>query len=342
VHISLKKGLGKKDVGQAVNVLPLDEVDMALFSWSMQIIKRSSGRSVVAAAAYRAGERLRDERQGITHDYRRRSGVEHREILLPPKAPPWCANISREALWNTVEATEKRKDAQVARELRIMIPRELPPEVRLTTVRDYVERSFVSKGMVADVAWHNKVASDGQEQPHAHVLLTMRPLTGTGFGPKSRHDWVADPTGRTHPDGRPVMVVSNADSWNSPDYFERCRENWETTANAALAAAGREERIDRRSLLERGLSRLPEPALRLAWYMRDLYGCMKERFGHFQMAKHYQAVERSTRKAFASIDQSATHSAKGADVKERFFNWFDRQLARLEPAALDHAHERDR
>ena len=312
---------------------------MAQFSWSMQIIKRSAGRSVIAAAAYRAGERLRDERQGITYDYSRRSGVDRTELLLPADAPGWCADLTREDLWNRVEAAEKRKDAQTARELRIMIPRELDPDDRIIVIRDYVQRSFVSKGMVADVAWHNKLASDGKPQPHAHVLLTMRPLTPEGFGPKARHDWVPDPTGRRHPDGRPVLEVSDKASWNCPNYFERCREDWENIANTALERAGSDARIDRRSLLERGLSRLPEPALRLAWYLRDLYGCMKERFGQFQMAKHYQAVERAAQTAYRQADPTLTRGSAPAGVMQRFYDWFDRQLTRLEPAPKEPAHE---
>ena len=306
---------------------------MALFSWSMQIIKRSAGRSVVAAAAYRAGERLHDERQNLTHDYRNRGGVEHTELLFPENAPDWTKGIGRERLWNEVEQGEKRKDAQTARELRIMIPRELDPDARITLVRDYLIRSFVSHGMVADVCWHNTIASDGREQPHAHVLLTMRPLAAEGFGLKSRHDWVPDPSGRTHEDGRPVMVVSNKDSWNSPDYFEQCRLDWENIANAALEKAGSAERIDRRSLLERGLSRLPEPALRLAWYLKDLYGVMKERFGHYQMARHYRAVEQSAQSAFRKMgtDPPVTAAATPIQITERYFAWFDRQFARLEP-----------
>ena len=303
---------------------------MAQFSWSMQIIKRSAGRSVIAAAAYRAGERLHDERQDRTHDYRNRTGVEHKELLLPANAPDWVRGIDREGLWNAVEAGEKRRDAQTARELRIMIPRELDPPERIRVVRDYLEKAFVAHGMVADVCWHNKVASDGLEQPHAHVLLTMRPLALDGFGPKVRHDWVADPTGRTHPDGRPVMVVSNRDSWNCPDYFERCREDWENIANDALADAGSDARIDRRSLLARGLSRLPEPALRMAYYLDELWGVMKERFGQFQVARHYRAVEDAARDAFGQLDQGP--AAEARHVAERFFGWFDRQLERLQPA----------
>ena len=297
----------------------------------MQIIKRSAGRSVVAAAAYRAGEKLHDERQNITHDYSRRNGVEHSEILLPVDAPAWCQGIDRETLWNTVDANEKRKDAQTARELRIMIPRELDPPERIRVVHEYLLKSFVSKGMIADVAWHNKTASDGKEQPHAHVLLTMRQLVPEGFGLKSRHEWVPDPTGRLHPDGRPVMVESNGQSWNSTVYFEHCREDWESIANRALERAGSAERIDRRSLLARGLSRLPEPALRLAYYMQDLYGCMRERFGQFQFARHYRAVEERAKVAFEKMDHSPGRAGAAARTAERFFDWFDRQIERLEP-----------
>lgn len=303
---------------------------MALFSMRMQIISRGSGRSSVAAAAYRAGEKLHDERRGVTHDYRNRGGVEHQEILLPERAPEWVRDIGREALWNAVEAGEKRKDSQTARELRIMIPRELSPDDRIAVVRDFVLKNFVSRGMVADVCWHNKVASDGLENVHAHVMLTMRPLADSGFGAKVRHDWVPDPSGRIHPDGRPVMVVSNDQSWNCPDFYERTREDWENTANAALARAGSAERIDRRSLLERGLSRLPEPALRLAYHLKDLRGVLKERFGQWQYARHYRAIEERTKDAFAKIGSG--DPALVVRTAQRFIGWFDRQMERLEPA----------
>lgn len=308
---------------------------MALFSMRVQVIKRSAGRSAVAAAAYRSSEKLRDERQDITHDYRNKGGVEHKEILLPDNAPAWVQGIDRQTLWNAVEANEKRKDSQTARELRIMIPREVPPAERLTLVRDYIRINFVAKGMVADVCWHNKIASDGQEQPHAHAMLTMRPLaiTDGDFGPKVRHDWVPDPTGLTHPDGRPVMVASNAQSWNCPDYYERCREAWENIANEALARAGSEERIDRRSLLERGLARMPEPALRLAYYLKDLHGALKERFGHFQMARHYRAVEQRAKAAFDKMGTAPNGASDAVHTANRFFGWLDRQLERLSPAS---------
>lgn len=302
---------------------------MALFSMRIQQVKRSAGQSPVAAAAYRAGERLHDGRQGITHDYTRKTGIVHKEIMVPDNAPAWARKLDRESLWNMVDKRERRKDAQTAREIRIMIPRELDPAARVSLVRDFVKRNFVDLGMIADVAIHCPMAADGKEQPHAHVMLTMRPLTAEGFGDKSRHDWVPDPTGRVHADGRPVMVESNADSWNSAAYYERCRENWENTANGALARAGSAERIDRRSYLERGLSRLPEPYLGVAMHLRKLHGVMKERFGQFQVARHYRAVEGRAKEAFSKLGQSPTRIGETVRVAQRFHGWFDRQMARL-------------
>jgi ATP-dependent exoDNAse (exonuclease V) alpha subunit len=316
---------------------------MAQFSMRVLVVKRSKGQSIIAAAAYRAGEKLWDERQGIWHDFRHKStGVVHQEMLFPDNAPAWVQGISREAFWNAVDASENRKDAQTARDLRVMIPREIPVAERVPLVRDFVLKHYVSKGMVADVCWHNTVASDSGEQPHAHILLTLRPLCdGGGFGPKSRHEYI--PSGRTHMDGRPVMIESNPDSWNSANYYEQCREGWENTANAALARVGSAERIDRRSLLERGLARIPEPYIGLALRLAELKGHMRERFGVYQMAKHYQAVEKRAKAVFrVEVDPAAAllerAQARAAAPRRdetpvarvrRFTAWIDRQLARL-------------
>jgi len=322
---------------------------MAVFSMRVQVIKRSSGRSVIAAAAYRAGEKLHDQRQDMTHDYSYRTDVQRTEFVLPANAPNWVQGaMDRETFWNRVDAAEKRKDAQTARELRVMIPRELDGAERIRVVRDFVCENFVAKGMVADICWHNSPASDGGENCHAHVMLTMRPLTPEGFGPKVRHDWVPDPEGRKHPDGRPVMVVSNEASWNSNEFYESCREAWETIANEALARAGSEARIDRRSFLERGISRLPEPALRLAHHLNDLYGTMRERFGQFQMARHYRAVESRAKDAFAQLANDSPAPAEATRITDRFFGWFERQVERLgpaprtEPKLPEHGNEMER
>ncbi len=194
---------------------------MAIYHLSAKVISRAVGRSSVAAAAYRAAGRLRDDRQGLEHDYSRKGGVVHSEIVAPENAPDWM--YDRDQLWNAVEAVEKRRDAQLAREIEVALPRELNHGERLELVRDFVQREFVDRGMIADVAVHEGKARDGHAQPHAHVMLTMRELTSEGFGKKDR-------------------------SWNAPDLLMGWREAWARDANTALERAGRSERIDHRTL----------------------------------------------------------------------------------------------
>lgn len=207
---------------------------MAIFHMRAQVISRSAGRSAIAAAAYRAGERLRDERTGQMHDYSRKAYVEHREIMVPETAPAWMRD--RAALWSAVEAAEKRKDAQLAREVHFSLPRELDKGQRIELIREFCQREFVARGMIADVAIHNPSGRDGGEQPHAHVMLTTRVLTGEGFGPKER-------------------------DWNDKAMYEGWRERWADHANRSLERIGCGERIDHRSFAARGIDREPEPKL---------------------------------------------------------------------------------
>ncbi|MEJ7928238.1 MobA/MobL family protein [Sphingobium sp. AN641] len=302
---------------------------MAQFSMGIRVVSRAKGQSIIAAAAYRAGERLWDERLGMFHDFRhKQKEVEHSELLFPADAPAWTKGMDRQAFWGAADSAEVRRDAQLARDLRIMIPREVPVADRVPLVRDYVLRNFVAKGMVADICFHNYVtASDGLEQPHAHVLFSMRPLVAEGFGNKSRHEYVKDPSGRTHPDGRPVMIESNPNSWNSAAFFERSREDWEKTANAALERAGSSARVDRRSHLEKGLSRLPQPMLGAAFHMRELYGRFKDRFGQYLAARHAREVEQRAKVALDRLD--VISPAEAMRTVERFRAWFDRQLDHL-------------
>ena len=224
---------------------------MAIYHFSAQMVSRSTGSSAVAGAAYRSGENLTDERTGEQHDYRRRDDLDGVEILTPRDSPAWAQD--RAQLWNAVEAAERRKDAQVAREVRVAIPRELRPEDGRVLVRDYAQRAFVDRGMVADIAYHG-----GQgENPHAHIMLTTRSISPEGFGQKDR-------------------------SWNKKEQLASWREDWAASANRALERRGHADRIDHRTLavqrdeaLARGdnaraetLDRDPEIHLgRSAWMM---------------------------------------------------------------------------
>lgn len=177
---------------------------MAIYHLSVKIISRSSGRSSVAAAAYRSGDILTNEWDGITHDYSKKRWIEHTEIILPPNAPEEFKD--RSTLWNAVEMAEKPGNAQLAREVELALPIELSPQERLSLVRSYIKENFTSKGMCADFAIHNPPLTDDRgrpidlngnptndlskmifRNPHAHILLTMRPLSMDGkWEPKSR------------------------------------------------------------------------------------------------------------------------------------------------------------
>lgn len=158
------------------------EHPLATYRFSAKVISRSTGRSATGAAAYRAGVMITDERTDMTHDYTRRRGVVHAEILTPDDAPEWMQD--RAALWNAVEHAERRKDAQLAREIQINLPHELDPETRRNLARDFVEQEFVSRGMVADLTIHAPDPRGDERNHHAHVMLTMRALQAEGFGKK--------------------------------------------------------------------------------------------------------------------------------------------------------------
>ena len=204
---------------------------MAIYHFSVQVIGRASGRSAVSAAAYRAGERLHDERLDRDHDFRARSGVEHSEIMLPENAPEEWRD--RERLWNDVEAFEKREDAQLAREVEFAIPREVTKADGIKLARDFVQSEFVASGMIADLNVHWDIGSDGQPKPHAHVMLTMREATPEGFGQKVRE-------------------------WNDHENVERWRESWADHVNSRLAELDIDARIDHRSLAEQGIDLEPQ------------------------------------------------------------------------------------
>lgn len=172
---------------------------------------------MTAAAAYRSGSVLRDERYGVTHNYSRQSIVEHAEIMAPPGAPDWVQD--RELLWNRVEAGERRRDSQLARAVDISLPMELSPAQNLALVRDYTAQEFVSKGMIADFS----LRRNDSGHPHAHILLTLREATPLGFGPKMRQ-------------------------WNRKTNLLEWRSAWAERANHHLARAGHGVRIDHRTL----------------------------------------------------------------------------------------------
>jgi Ti-type conjugative transfer relaxase TraA len=199
---------------------------MAIYHLSAKVISRAAGQSVVASAAYRSAERLHDRRLDQSFDYEAKRGVAHVEILAPEGAPAWATD--RQALWNAVEAVERRKDAQLAREIEIALPVELDLDQQIELTRAFAREAFLSHGMVVDLAIH----TDNPENPHAHLLLTTREITPEGFGAKRR-------------------------DWNGKAQLLEWRERWAALTNEHLRRAGHDIEIDHRSLEDQGIELLP-------------------------------------------------------------------------------------
>jgi len=213
---------------------------MAIFYMKVNIVGRSSGRSAIGAAAYRRsakmqsvahaayqrGEKIYAKGDKIIHDYRSKGGVVHSEIMLPDDAPPEF--MDSETLWNAVEASEKRKDAQLAREIIVALPREFDLEEHVEVLRAYLQENFVKMGMVADFSIHDNDSAN----PHAHIMLTTRHVSRKGFGKK------------------------NTD-WNKKELLLEWRKAWANTNNDMFERKGLAERLDHRSYKEQGIDRLP-------------------------------------------------------------------------------------
>ena len=143
------------------------------------MIGRSNGRSAVACAAYRAGDVLRDERLGQRHDYGPRRGILRTAILAPEGAPAWA--LDREKLWNRAEAAEKRKDAQVAREIELGLPHRVSPSLRTELVETFIREQLLPRGMIVDYAIHAPNRKGDERNFHAHLLTTTRSIEAAGF-----------------------------------------------------------------------------------------------------------------------------------------------------------------
>ncbi|WP_037466985.1 MULTISPECIES: Ti-type conjugative transfer relaxase TraA [Sphingomonadaceae] len=204
---------------------------MAIYHFSAKAISRANGSSAVASAAYRSASQLHDERLGRDHDFSNKAGVVHSEIMLPEGAPERLND--RTTLWNEVEAGEKRGDAQLAREVEFSIPREMNQAQGITLAREFVEKQFVDRGMVADLNVHWDMGKDGMPKPHAHVMLSMRDVGPDGFGNKNR-------------------------DWNDRALLKEWREAWADHVNERLAELDIDARIDHRTLEAQGIDLEPQ------------------------------------------------------------------------------------
>ncbi len=212
---------------------------MAIYHCSMKPVARSGGRSAVAAVAYRTASRMLNERDGLVHDFTRKQGVVHSEIVLPDGVDvDWARD--RSTLWNAVEFAEKRKDARVAREFEIALPHELSAAERLSLTRDFASDLANRYGAAVDFAIHQPGSEGDIRNIHAHVLMTTRKVEPHGLGDKTLIE-------------RENKWLLNHDQPTAQMQLRDIRQAWENHANRHLVRDGFDVWIDHRSHLERGL-----------------------------------------------------------------------------------------
>lgn len=209
----------------------------------------SKSRTCCGSAAYRAGERIVGA-DGRQHNYTRKNGIKHAEILLPANAPEWMKD--RQKLWQAVDAAEKRKDAQLFREFEVGIPNEFSDEQSVALVRSFIRQNFTDNGMVADFALHDPKYKDGHKNKHVHIMLTLREVTPEGFGKKNRE-------------------------WNDLKLAEQWRESWANYCNYALERLQSNEVVEHLSYAERGINRIPQEHMGVAAVAMERRGIETER-----------------------------------------------------------------
>ena len=270
-------------------------IPIAIYHCNISIVSRGKGKSAVAAAAYRSGEKLTNEWDGMTHDYTRKGGVVHTEILLPPNAPPSFSD--RSTLWNSVELYEKAGNAQLAREIDAALPIELSREEQIRLVREYCSSQFVSRGMCVDFAIHDTDSGN----PHCHIMLTMRPLDERGaWAAKSKKEYDLDENGERIrlPSGRYKTHKVDLTGWNDKGNALLWRKAWADISNAYLERAGSRSRIDHRSNAERGIDELPTVHMGVAACQMEKKGIATEKG---ELNRNIQKANRLIREIRAQI-----------------------------------------
>lgn len=347
---------------------------MAIYHLSVKIIGRSSGRSSVAAAAYRSGDTLTNNYDGITHNYSKKNWIEHTEIMLPSNAPDSFKD--RSSLWKAVEMTEKSSNAQLAREVEIALPRELTLEQQTALVREYIDKNFVSQGMCADVAIHNPPLTDSNhrpldaagnpthnpdkmtfQNPHCHIMLTMRPLGEQGeWQPKYQKSYLCRKDNIEK--SIPVSEIKQAESdgWKKQyRYYVGKKKVWLTSESAAKKGL---KRVDKQPKTEN----IPNPII-ADWNSKDSLFRWREswasmcnqvlRDNHINAQINHQSYESQGINKVASVhlgssayqaEKRGQHTDLGnlnRQITEDnlFLNNFESEIKRLEALETEHLNQ---
>ena len=227
------------------------------FHFSVNIISRGKGKSAVASAAYISGEKIKNEWDGVTHDYTKKQGVISKEIYLPDHAPEEYKD--RKTLWNSVELFEKNSNAQLARNFIISLPKELNIEENKKMIEEYIQTNFVKEGMIVDLAIHDE-SREGNQNIHAHIMTIVRPINEDGtWVQKSKKEYILDEKGEKvlNKNGKPKTRKVELTTWNDKGNVEKWRENFSNLCNKYLERAGAEKRVDHRSFKRQGIKQIP-------------------------------------------------------------------------------------
>jgi ATP-dependent exoDNAse (exonuclease V) alpha subunit len=273
---------------------------MALFRFDIRPVKRSAGQQATGAAAYRAGERIRDERTGDLHNHSRRTDVRYTEIFLPSRfgesSMEWARD--RAALWNRAEAAEKRRDSCVAREYQVALPSELTPEQRLALARKFSRELSDRYGVAVDLAVHDPKPDRDSRNFHAHLLTTTREITPDGLGAKAGIDMQS------------TLRAKLGLSTHMEEY-SALRERWAALTNEAFREANIEARVDHRSLAAQGIERKPMLHIPMEFYQlerKGMPGDVAQRLREEYRARVAAYLERANERSVPGVqlEQGAT------------------------------------
>ena len=343
---------------------------MSIYHCSIKIISRAGGRSAVASAAYRSGEKLYNDETGLTHDFTHKGGVIMNEIILPPNAPKRYEN--REVLWNEVQQIEKRSDAQFAREIEVALPAEMSRDEQIECVRSYIEDNFVSEGMIADWALHDK----GDGNPHAHIMLTLREIDEhekwlqkqktvfanrrdaqgrptydpslPSYDPKRKEETSQYRIPQLDKDGKQKVRVREgkgteylwekisipANDWNEHSKAEKWRSSWAEHCNRYLE---KDKQIDHRSYERQGLDIEPTIHEGIAARQMEAEGRPADRCQINREIKERNSIREQIRKTVSEITQLITEKARA--IYDRYKE-FRRHRGDLEVAGADAGYPR--
>ena len=227
------------------------------FHFNISMISRGKSKSAVASAAYISCEKIKNEWDGVTHDYHNKKGLLHSEIFLLENIPKEFQN--RSFLWNSVELNEKASNAQLARNFIIALPKELSFEENKKLITEFIQENFVSKGMIADLAIHDE-SNEGNNNIHAHIMTTLRPINEKGqWQAKSKKEYILDDEGNKilNKNGKPKTRKVELTDWNNKGNAEKWRESFAEICNIYLERNNLEKRVDHRSFERQGIEEIP-------------------------------------------------------------------------------------